>query len=90
MFTWSLGWAPSPARLAITSLAFVFVRRARAGLEDVDRELVVVAAVCDLVGGRRDPLGHVGVEQAELRVGARRGGLDAGQPVHHGRGHPLA
>src|SRR4051794_40894577 len=24
MFTWSLGWAPSPARLAITSLAFVF------------------------------------------------------------------
>ena len=24
MFTWSLGWAPSPARLAITSLAFMF------------------------------------------------------------------
>ena len=25
MFTWSLGWAPSPARLAMTSLAFMFV-----------------------------------------------------------------
>ena len=24
MFTWSLGWASSPARLAITSLAFMF------------------------------------------------------------------
>ena len=24
MLTWSLGWAPSPARLAITSLAFMF------------------------------------------------------------------
>ena len=25
MLTWSLGCAPSPARLAITSLAFMFV-----------------------------------------------------------------
>ena len=25
MLTWSLGWAPSPARVAITSLAFMFV-----------------------------------------------------------------
>ena len=24
MFTWSLGWAPSPARFAMTSLAFMF------------------------------------------------------------------
>ena len=24
MFTWSLGWIPSPARLAMTSLAFMF------------------------------------------------------------------
>src|SRR4051812_30085863 len=24
MFTWSFGWAPSPARLAMTSLAFMF------------------------------------------------------------------
>ena len=24
MFTWSLGWAPSPARLPMTSLAFMF------------------------------------------------------------------
>src|SRR5215218_3440290 len=24
MFTWSLGWAPSPARVAMTSLAFMF------------------------------------------------------------------
>ena len=66
MFTWSLGWTPSPARLR-DDLVGVHVRRgARAGLEDVDRELVVVRARGDLVGGGGDALGEVGVEQAEI------------------------
>ena len=67
MLTWSLGWAPSPARLAITSLAFMFEEVPGAGLEDVDRELVVVLALGDRVAGRGDPLGQVGVEQARAR-----------------------
>ena len=36
-----------------------------------------------LVAGAGDPLGHVGVQQAQLGVHARRGGLDAAQPVDH-------
>ena len=47
MLTWSLGWAGSPARLAITSLAFMFDEVPGAGLEDVDRELIVVLALGD-------------------------------------------
>ena len=54
MFTWSLGWAPSPARLAMTSLAFMFDEVPGAGLEGVDRELVVELAGGDAVGGVGD------------------------------------
>ena len=71
MFTSSFAWTSSPASVAITSFAFMFERRARAGLEDVDRELVVELARGDPVGRGRDPLGLVGVEQAELRVRTR-------------------
>ena len=53
MFTWSFGWTSSPASAAITSFAFMFELRARAGLEDVDRELVVELAGGDAVAGRR-------------------------------------
>ena len=42
---------------------------ARAGLEDVDRELVVVLALGDRLAGGGDPLGDVAVEQAEVAVG---------------------
>ncbi len=49
---------------------------AGAGLEDVDRELVVVLALADRDAGRRDPLSEVGVEQAQLAVHFSRGGLD--------------
>src|SRR3954452_513079 len=63
-------------------LVRVHVRaRAGAGLEDVDRELVVVLPVCDLVAGGGDPFGEVVIEQAELAVHARRGGLDAAEPA---------
>ena len=63
-------------------LVRVHVRRgARAGLEDVDRELVVELAARDPVAGRGDPLGLLGVEQPELGVDARRGGLDPAEPA---------
>ena len=59
--------------------------RAGAGacLEDVDRELVVVLALGDRVAGGGDALGLVGVEQSELGVRARGGGLDPSQPARH-------
>ena len=71
-------------------LVGVRVRRgARAGLEDVDRELVVVLAGGDRVTGGGDPLRDLRVEQAELRVDPRRGGLDPPQPAHDGDGNRL-
>ena len=71
-------------------LVGVHVRRgARAGLEDVDRELVVVLAGGDVVGRRADPLGEVGVELAEVGVDARGGALDRGQPAHDADRHAL-
>ena len=54
-------------------------RGARTGLVDVDRELVVVIAVGDRGGGRRDGMRHIRVEQAEARVGLRRRQLDEGE-----------
>ena len=67
-------------------LVGVHVRRgARAGLEDVDRELVVELAGRDPVAGGGDPLGLLRVEQPELGVHARRGGLDPAEPARHRR-----
>src|SRR6266545_4428080 len=63
MFTSSFGCTSSPARLAITSFAFMFDE------------------VPDPVRGRRDPLGLLLVEQAELRVHASGSGLDATEPA---------
>ncbi len=71
MFTWSLGCAPSPASVAMTSLAFMF--------DDVPEPVWKTSignwASClpsrDLVGGGGDPLREVGVEQPELGVRAR-------------------
>ena len=72
-------------------LVRVHVRRgARAGLEDVDRELVVVLAGGDRVAGGGDPLGDVGVEQPELGVGPGRRGLDPAEPVNDRRRDRLA
>ena len=71
-------------------LVRVHVRaRAGAGLEDVDRELVVELAGGDAVAGCGDPLRLVGVEQAELGVRARGGGLDPAEPAGHGDGNRL-
>ena len=49
---------------------------ARAGLEHVDRELVVVRAGRDLVRGGGHGVGEVGVEHAEVLVDARTRTLD--------------
>ena len=63
---------------------------ARAGLEDVDRELVVVLAGGDRVSGFGDPLGEVGVEHAELAVDPCGRGLESSQLAHDRHRHPLA
>ena len=59
-------------------------RRARAGLEDVDRELVVELTCGDAVGGGCDALGLVGVEQAEIGVHAGCSSLDPAEPAGDG------
>ena len=46
------------------------------------------SAISSAGGG--DPLGEVGVEQAELGVGARGGALDAAEPAHDRDGDALA
>ena len=63
---------------------------AGAGLEDVDRELVVVFAGGDRFARLGDPRGHGGVERPELRVRRRRGRLQPAEPADHGNRDPLA
>jgi hypothetical protein len=63
---------------------------ARAGLEDVDRELIVVLAGSHGRRGSGHATGDLAVEQAELTVDLGGGGLDAPQPPDHGHGDPLA
>ncbi len=57
---------------------------ARSGLEDVDREMVVVVAVGNLLRGLDDGGSNVVVQQAEPRVGLRCGGLDQAQRADEG------
>ena len=64
-------------------------RRPRAGLEDVDRELLVVAAVCDLGGGGGDALSHGRVDQAQIGIHLGGGALDPAEPVNHRQRHAL-
>ena len=72
-------------------LVRVHVRaRARPRLEDVDRKLVVVLALGDRVAGGGDPLGLLGVEQAEVGVRTRGGGLDPAEPAGDGNRNRLA
>ena len=70
-------------------LVGVHVRRgARAGLEDVDDELVVVLPVGDGLGGLDDRRPEVGVEQAEVHVDLGRGLLDQAHRPDQGPGGP--
>ena len=63
---------------------------AGAGLEDVDRELVVVFAGGDRVARFGDLRGEIRVEPAELAVGPRRGGLEPAEPAHDRNRNRLA
>ena len=63
---------------------------ARAGLEDVDRELVVELARCNAVGRRGDAARHVGVEEPEIGICTRSGRLDPAEPVRHACRYRLA
>ena len=73
MLTWSLGWAPSPARLAITSLAFMLVEvpepvwNTSIGNWSSNSPAATRSAAAAIRSA------SVGVEQAELGVDARRG-----------------
>ena len=90
MLTSSFAWHVL-ARERGDHLVRVHVRgRARAGLEDVDRELVVELARGDPVAGCGDALGLLRVEEAELGVRARRGRLDASEPAGDGGRDRLA
>jgi hypothetical protein len=53
--------------------------RARAGLEDIDGELVVVLAARHREGGGSDRLSHSVAQQAEFTVGAGCRRLDQAQ-----------
>src|SRR5512133_697924 len=66
-------------------LVRVHVRRgARAGLEDIDRELVVALAGGDTICCGGNPLGLGGLEEAQLSVDAGRSCLDTSQPARNG------
>src|ERR1700712_952005 len=60
-------------------------RRTRAGLEDVDRELVVVLTGGDGLTGGGDLRGQRLVDVAELRVDQGGGALDATEPMDDGQ-----
>ena len=65
-------------------LVSVHVRlRARTGLEDNQREVVVELAGDDLVTGLRDEVRDVGGQLAQLRVGQGRGLLQDAEGAHH-------
>ena len=88
-----LAAAPAPEPLvgeAGDDLVGVHVRlRARTGLPDDERELVVVAAVDHLGGRGGDGLGHLRIEPAEILV--HQGGrlLDEAEGVDERRRHVL-
>ena len=62
----------------------------RSGLEDVDRELVLVSARCHLVCSRLEGSRHLRVDHAELGVDRGRGTLDERQGSDQRGIHALA
>ena len=62
-------------------------RRAGAGLEDVDGELVVVLSARNLARGFGDGLRDVGIQQREIGVDARGSGLDLRECMDDRQGH---
>src|SRR5215211_5902243 len=89
MFTWSFAWTPSPARLAITSLAFMFDEVP----EPVWKTSIGNWSSClpaAIASPAADPLCDSSVEQGELGVDPRGGSLDPAQPAHHRHGNRLS
>ena len=90
MLTSSFAWTSSPASAAITSFAFMFdevpepVWKTSIGNWSSSSPLATRSA------GGGDPLRLVGVEQPELGVHPRRGGLDAAEPARDRRRDRLA
>jgi len=72
MLTWSLGgrvaWVRSHSPGWRSPRGVRVGRGARAGLEHVNRELIVELSRRDPIGGGGDPLGELGVEQGQLAV----------------------
>src|SRR5207237_6767373 len=62
----------------------------RAGLEDVDRELVVVLARGDVVGRLGDAVGQIALEETQIGVHPRCRRLDPAEPVDHRPRNALA
>ena len=91
MLTWSFGWTPSPASVAITSLAFMLDEVP----EPVWKTSIGNWSSCwpsrDLVGRRGDARRRAAASsRPEVGVHARGRGLDAAQPVHDRRRDRLA
>ena len=90
MLTSSFAWTYSPASAAITSFAFMF----ELVPEPVWKTSIGNWSSCsprrDRVAGGRDPLGLLRVEQPELGVRARGGGLDPTEPARDRNGDRLA
>ena len=90
MLTSSFACTSSPASAAITSFAFMF----ELVPEPVWKTSIGNWSSCspcgDRVAGGGDPLRLLGVEQPELGVHARRGGLDPPEPARDGHRNRLA
>ena len=90
MFTWSFGCAPSPASVAITSLAFMFddvpepVWNTSIGNWSSWRPSAISSAAAAI------RCASVAVEQPELGVRPRGRALDPAEPAHDRHRDPLS
>ena len=76
MLTWSLGWAPSPARLASTSLAFMFEEVPEPVWKTSIGNWSSCSPSATALPAVGDALGEVAVEQPQLAVDLGGGGLE--------------
>ena len=90
MLTWSLGWAPSPARLAITSLAFMFEEVPEPVWKTSTGNWSSCSPSATALPAAAIRSARSRVEQAQLAVGFGRGGLDPAEPADDRDRNPLA
>ena len=67
MFTWSFGWASSPARFAITSFAFMFDEVPEPVWNTSTGNWSSYSPSAIASPAARDALGDVGIEEARAR-----------------------